>query len=123
MSDIIDYYLNWPNKIACPHKLYKRIRKCMVLDRPEWFYKDGRAVGRQPYKMSNGEHKLNEHFQEHEYVDALKAIIRDYETNPIFINLRANEFNSKGQHINQKDFVSEARYSDLSLLDFGGEAA
>jgi len=122
MTDIIDYYLNWPYKTTCPQTLYKRIRKCMVLDRPKWII-DGRAVGRKPYKMSNGEHKLNEHFQEHEYVDVLKAIIHDYEANQIFINLRAKEFNSKGQHINQKGFVSETRYSDLSLLDFGGEAA
>lgn len=123
MSDLLDYYLNWPYKCICPHALYKRVRKCMVLDRPKWISADGWAGGRKPYKMSNGEHKLFAHFPEQEYVDALKAIIQDYETDPIFVKLRADEFNSLGQHRQQTNFVSEDRYSDLSAISFDGEFA
>ena len=123
MSDLIDYYMSWPYQCNCPYELYKRIRKCMVLDNPEWFYKDGSPGRRKPYKMSNGEHKLWAHFSEQEYADALKAIIQDYETDPKFLKLRANEFNSLGQHCQQKGYVCEALYSDVSVIDFGGEEA
>ncbi len=119
MSELIDYYMSWPHLCNCPHELYKRIRKCMVLDRPEWFYNDGRPGRRKPYKMSNGEYRMFAHFEEHEYVEALKAIIRDYETNPIFIELRAEDFNSIGQHRFQTGYISEDRYSDLRLVEFG----
>lgn len=167
MNDLLDYYLSWPFKINDPQKLYKRIRRCMELDKPKWVKEpvpdgwkcvplfnheketyedylfgpvpgfstkrrlfsgdtstDGEPIGCKPYKLSNGRaYKLIRHFGDAEYAAALLAIIRDYESNPVFSKLLEREFNSKGQHCCQKDFVCEMPIPDLSMIEFDGVAA
>ena len=117
-SPIIAYYRKWPHGFCDGLPLYSRIRRCMVLDRPTWVI-DGTPVGCQPYRAPDKRaYQLWRHFDQSDYVCALRSLVLANPNDPYFIRLREREFDAEWRHRSEPGYVSDAPWPDMSCVVF-----